>query len=92
MVIRSPDMEYYFLYPHIATGGLFLLDDTHIPTIGRMFDILKADDTFKLIEVLDNMAASSVGPRLLLTIPSVTGGGSRAIMRRITVRCLADLR
>jgi hypothetical protein len=51
-----PDLEYYYLYPHVATGGLLLLDDTQIPTIGRMFDILKADDAFRLLEVIDNMA------------------------------------
>jgi hypothetical protein len=51
-----PDMEYCYLYPHVATGGLLLLDDTHIPSIGRMVEIIKAEDMFDLLEVVDNMA------------------------------------
>ena len=31
-------------------------DDIQIPSIGRMFDIIKADDMFNLLEIVDNMA------------------------------------
>jgi hypothetical protein len=51
-----PDLEYYYFYPLIATGGLLLVDDIQIPSIGRMFDIIKADDMFNLLEVVGNMA------------------------------------
>ena len=43
-----PDLEYYYFYPQIAEGGLLLIDDINIPSIERMFDIIKADDMFEL--------------------------------------------
>lgn len=51
-----PDLEYYYFYPHIRAGGLLLIDDINIPTIGRMFDILKQDDMFELLEVVEYTA------------------------------------
>jgi len=51
-----PDLEYYFLYPHLEAGGLLVLDDINIPSIGRMFAILKADDMFELSEVVGDTA------------------------------------
>lgn len=51
-----PDLEYFYFYPNLREGGLLLLDDIHIPSIQRMFEIIKADDMFELIEVLNNMA------------------------------------
>jgi predicted O-methyltransferase YrrM len=35
-----PELEYYFFYPHVRSGGLLVLDDCNIPTIGRLADIL----------------------------------------------------
>jgi len=52
-----PDLEYYYFYQNLAQGGLFLLDDIQIPSIQRMFEIIKADDMFELLEVLDNKMA-----------------------------------
>jgi len=52
-----PDLEYYYLYPTLQTGGLLILDDIQIPSIARMFDILKADDMFELVEVVDGNTA-----------------------------------
>jgi hypothetical protein len=43
-----PELEYYFLYPHIETDGLLILDDCNIPTIGRMADILAEDAMWHL--------------------------------------------
>lgn len=52
-----PDLEYYYFYPIIEAGGLLLVDDIPIPTIARMFDIIKSDDMFELLEVVSgNMA------------------------------------
>lgn len=51
-----PDLEYYYFYPHIQTGGLLIIDDVQIPSIGRMLDIIKADAMFELLEVVVNMA------------------------------------
>ncbi|MCC7486325.1 MAG: class I SAM-dependent methyltransferase [Burkholderiales bacterium] len=51
-----PDIEYFHFYPHLDPGGLLILDDTQIPTIGRMFEILKADAMYELIEVVHTTA------------------------------------
>jgi Methyltransferase domain len=51
-----PDLEYYFFYPHLETDGLLILDDTNTPSIGRMFDILRADPMYELLEVVDHTA------------------------------------
>ena len=51
-----PDLEYYYLYPHIREGGLLLIDDINIPTIGRMFDIVRSEDMFELVEVVEYTA------------------------------------
>lgn len=52
-----PDLEYFYLYPLIEKDGLLLVDDIKIPTIHRMFEIIKADDMFELLEIVDdNMA------------------------------------
>src|SRR6185295_2597803 len=52
-----PDLEYYYLYPTIEAGGLLLLDDIQIPSIGRMFDVIRADDMFELLEIVDENTA-----------------------------------
>jgi Methyltransferase domain len=51
-----PDLEYYYFYPQLDPGGLLLVDDTDIPTIGRMFEIIKGDAMFDLVEKVDKMA------------------------------------
>ncbi len=52
-----PDLEYYYLYPTIAAGGLLVIDDIQIPSIGRMFDIIRADEMFELLEIVDDNTA-----------------------------------
>ncbi len=52
-----PDLEYYYLYPTIDSGGLLILDDLQIPSIGRMFDVIKADRMFELLEIVDDNTA-----------------------------------
>lgn len=52
-----PDIEYFYFYPRIQRGGLLIIDDIQIPSIRRMFDIIKEDQMFDLKEVVDkNMA------------------------------------
>jgi hypothetical protein len=51
-----PDLEYYFIYPHLETGGLLLIDDIQIPTIRHLFNFLKEDEMFRLLEVVHNTA------------------------------------
>lgn len=48
-----PDLEYFYLYPTLAENALLIVDDLLIPSIGRMFDILKADPMFRVVEVVD---------------------------------------
>jgi hypothetical protein len=52
-----PDLEYYYLYPHVAEGGLLIVDDIKVPSIHRMFDILRADAMYRLVEVVGGNTA-----------------------------------
>jgi hypothetical protein len=52
-----PDIEYFYFYPLVESDGLLLVDDIKIPTISRMFEIIKADDMFELLEIVDNNMA-----------------------------------
>ena len=51
-----PELEYYYLYPHIDKGGLLILDDILIPTIYNLYKFIKSDDMFKELEVIDTTA------------------------------------
>src|SRR6476620_3296022 len=51
-----PDLEYYYLYPHLDEGALLIVDDIHIATIGHLFDFLKEEEMFQLLEVVDKTA------------------------------------
>lgn len=51
-----PQLEYYFLYPHLAEDALFILDDIHIPTIDGLLRFLREDDMFELLEIVDTTA------------------------------------
>lgn len=47
-----PDLEYWHLYPRLAPGALLVIDDLMIPSIGRMYDILREDRMFSEVAVL----------------------------------------
>ena len=49
-----PDMEYYFFYPHIKIGGYLIIDDIHIPTIGRMADILQEGAMWEFVSLVSD--------------------------------------
>jgi hypothetical protein len=51
-----PEIEYYYFYPNIRTGGLLIIDDVHIPTIGRLADFLQEDDMFEMHQLVDTTA------------------------------------
>ena len=51
-----PDLEYWAVYPHIPEGGVLVIDDVNIPTIGNLFAFLKADAMWSLEQVVDNTA------------------------------------
>lgn len=39
-----PDLEYYYFYPWLRQGGVLVIDDVHIPTIGNLYDFLREDE------------------------------------------------
>ena len=45
-----PELDYYHLYPHIVPGGILVVDDIHIPTIGRMCEVLREDAMWQHVE------------------------------------------
>jgi hypothetical protein len=51
-----PDLEYYYVYPHLAHGALLVLDDIHIPTVNNLFRFVREDDMFELVEVVGTTA------------------------------------
>jgi hypothetical protein len=51
-----PDLEYYFLYPHLDTGALLILDDIHIPTVHNLFQFLRYDAMFDLDTTIQRTA------------------------------------
>jgi hypothetical protein len=51
-----PDLEYYYLYPHLDRDALLIVDDIHIPTITNMFEFISADEMFALQEVVETTA------------------------------------
>lgn len=51
-----PDLEYYFLFPHLEAGALLILDDIHIPTVHNLFQFLRRDAMFELDEVVRTTA------------------------------------
>ncbi len=51
-----PDLEYYYLYPHLDTGARLILDDIHIPTVHNLFRFLRRDAMFELDEVVQTTA------------------------------------
>lgn len=51
-----PDLEYFYVYPHLVTGALLVLDDIHIPTINNLFRFVSEDSMFKVVEVVDSTA------------------------------------
>jgi hypothetical protein len=51
-----PDLEYYFLYPHLEAGALLILDDIQIRSIHNLFEFLRRDAMFRLDEVVRTTA------------------------------------
>jgi predicted O-methyltransferase YrrM len=51
-----PELEYYFFYPHLKTNGLLVIDDIHIPTIGRLADFISEDRMFEIVECISATA------------------------------------
>lgn len=51
-----PDLEYYFVYPHLRTGALLIIDDIHIRTVRNLYRFLAKDAMFELVTVSKNTA------------------------------------
>jgi hypothetical protein len=51
-----PELEYYYFFPHLDVNALFIVDDIHIPTVHRLFEFLREDDMFRVLEVVDQTA------------------------------------
>jgi hypothetical protein len=51
-----PDLEYYFLYPHLDAGALLIVDDIQIRSIHNLFDFLRRDAMFRLDDVVRTTA------------------------------------
>ncbi|HTO78692.1 MAG TPA: class I SAM-dependent methyltransferase [Methylocystis sp.] len=51
-----PELEYYFFYPHLKPGALLVIDDIHIPTIGRLADFLSEDSMFEKVAFIGSTA------------------------------------
>jgi hypothetical protein len=51
-----PDLEYYFLYPHLEAGALLIVDDIQIPTVHNLFQFLRQDAMFELDETVQTTA------------------------------------
>ena len=52
----APQLDYYYLYPHLAPGALLVVDDMHIRAVNDLFRFLRADAMFTLLEVVDTTA------------------------------------
>lgn len=50
------DLEYFYIYPLLQENALLIIDDIDIPTVYNMYQFIKADDMFDLIEVIDKTA------------------------------------
>ena len=51
-----PDLEYYYIYPHLEHGAILIVDDIQIPSIYNMFRFIESDEMFSLIEVINQTA------------------------------------
>jgi Methyltransferase domain len=82
-----PELEYWALYPHVATGGLLVIDDIQIRTISNLFAFLRADAMWDLVDVVDDTAffARSSAPAL---DPFGEGWWRQGINRRFVRRHL----
>lgn len=51
-----PEMEYYYFYPHLRPGGILIVDDVHIASIGRLADVIAEDAMFEMVELVSTTA------------------------------------
>ena len=51
-----PDLEYFHVYPHVCAGGVLVIDDIHIPTIGHLYDFLRDDEMWEHVGDVETTA------------------------------------
>lgn len=51
-----PDLEYFYIYPHLAAGALLAVDDIHIRSVHNLYEFLRSDEMFRLDEVAGTTA------------------------------------
>ena len=51
-----PDLEYYYIYPHLEIGALLIVDDIQIRSIHNLFSFLKMDKMFHLEQIVKTTA------------------------------------
>ena len=50
------ELEYYYIYPHLRTNALLIVDDIHIPTLFNLYSFLKEEKMFSFIRKVQNAA------------------------------------
>jgi hypothetical protein len=73
-----PDLEYYFLYPHLETDALLILDDIHTPPSTIFFGFCGGMQCSNWMRSFKRRHSSHVRARQRLIL-SGTGGGNRTI-------------
>ncbi len=51
-----PELEYYYLYPHLKPGGILVIDDIHIPSVHILYKFLREEIMFRPLEVVGTTA------------------------------------
>jgi Methyltransferase domain len=72
-----PELDYYFLYPHLRAGAVLIVDDILIPTIGRMAEFLAEDEMFESLPTVATQPFSSA-PRPQLLMQKAMAGRNNA--------------
>lgn len=52
-----PEMEYLSFYPHMREGGVLIIDDVNIPTVGRLADFVAEDAMWEMMTVVAHNTA-----------------------------------
>ena len=51
-----PELEYFYFYPRIRSGGAMVIDDLQIPSVHHLFDFVRRDAMFDLETVMERTA------------------------------------
>lgn len=51
-----PELEYYFIYPHLRPGAWLVIDDIQIPTIRHLYSFLREEPMFRWERNVGNTA------------------------------------